>query len=365
MQAGRLFSMKNKNSKAEPEYSRGLYYAFLSGYHATLPLAELRAVLEAEKYRYSVEVLLDQLALFRADRPPLGIAKRAGLVHEVGFYIGVSEPFLEDLARLFRETNWKSVLGENSFYVSFTRVRGVSKHLDATSAARVLGGIVVKNTGLKVSKKHGKAIRVFLVEGIAVVGVRLEEQDRRGFAERRPQRKPFFKPGALDPRLSRVFVNLARVPRGGFYYDPFCGTGGFAVEALKIGLNVLCSDADRTMAEGSTRNLRFYEEPYYYECFQADATRIPLRSRLVDGIGTDPPYGRSTTTKGMRVRDVIEGFLGEALEVLKKKGYVVFASPHWVDSELLALNTGLQVVEKHYMRVHGSLTRLIVVALKP
>ncbi len=342
------------------------YYAFLSGIHATLPLAELQAILEAERIEYRVKTVLDQLALFTANRGPAIVAKRAGFVHETGLLIDTCDQDAESLAKCFREIDWRKTLGNTTgFYVSLTRVKGVARNLDTREAAKTLGKIIADNTGLPVDRK-GATVRVFLVEGVAVVGLLLAKQPK-GFEERRPQRKPFFKPGALDPRLSRVFVNLARIPPGGLYLDPFCGTGGFAVEALSIGLRALCGDADRVMAEGGLRNLRFYEKIFHplYEYYQADAAHTPLRGELVDGIGTDPPYGRSTTTKGMRVREILEGFLASAPEVVKKKGYIVYASPHWALGDILAENAGLYVAETHYMRVHGTLTRMIVVAQKP
>ncbi|GIQ99269.1 MAG: hypothetical protein CM15mP6_2860 [Methanobacteriota archaeon] len=60
-----------------------------------------------------------------------------------------------------------------------------------------------------------------------------------------PTDRPFFKPVTLDPRLARLMVSLSF--SGGppsMIVDPFCGTGGIAIEASLLGLEVLASDLD-------------------------------------------------------------------------------------------------------------------------
>ncbi len=342
------------------------YYAYLSGAHPTLPRAELEASLWAEGVEYRVVAELDQLLILLAE-PLRAAAERTGYLHEYGLLLGTCDQDLGELVTCAREADWAPLLHSyQAFYVKVSRVKGVARHIDAREAAKRVGAVIARGTGLRVDPRNGAKVHVILVEGVAVLGLALWEQ-RGGFEDRRPQRKPFFKPGALDPRLSRAFVNLSRVKRGGLYYDPFCGTGGFAVEAMSIGLTVLCSDLDRVMAEGSRRNLSHYSGLFHpvYDCIEADASNQPLRPGSVDGIGTDPPYGRSTTTKGRGVVEVLEGFLYSAAETVKPGGFIAFASPHWVLAEDIAVDAGLRVWETHYMRVHGTLTRKIVVAWRP
>ena len=69
--------------------------------------------------------------------------------------------------------------------------------------------------------------------------------------------RPFFKPISLEPRLAKLLISLAHtkddVPVN--FIDPFCGTGGIAIEALLQGMNIFVSDLDPTMVYGVKKNL--------------------------------------------------------------------------------------------------------------
>ena len=73
-----------------------------------------------------------------------------------------------------------------------------------------------------------------------------------------PTERPFFKPVTLDPRLARLLVCLS-FSRGkpSVIVDPFCGTGGIAIEASNLGLQVLASDLDSRMVEGTRTNMEW------------------------------------------------------------------------------------------------------------
>jgi len=351
-------------------FNGNVYYALLSGAHATLPLAELRGILEAYNVEYRVLEVHHQLVLFSSSKNPSFVVDRAGMVHEVGRVLAVSEasePTVLDVCESARV--WEAVDGRR-FVVRFERLRGYSKETIDNSVVRKIGELVLSRCrGCRVDVRSPDVVlRVVVSEGVAVVGVRLAVLDLKPLLARRPHLKPFYHPGALDPRLSRVFVNLSRAPPGGLYYDPFCGTGGFAVEALIGGVNVVCSDIDSRLVGGSLKNISAYSDyarSYPLSIVQADAVRMPLRDEVVDAIGTDPPYGRSISTRGRRLEDILRGFLEEAAVVLKRGRWLAFAVPHWVEPRDLVVDVGLELLETHFMRVHGGLTRILVVARKP
>jgi len=247
--------------------------------------------------------------------------------------------------------------------IEFTRLRGYCHGVVERGEAVEELAEALAVQGLTPSPRGSLVLRIIVTEGAALIGV-LEARRPRGYFEpRRPHRKRFYKPGPLDPRLARVFVNLSRPLPGHLYYDPFCGTGGFAVEAALNGLHILCSDLDPEMAEGAPQNLNQYTPDHV--CLQADARMMPVRSSSIDCIGTDPPYGRSIKIRGARgAEELLKGFLAEAARVLKPCRYVSFAAPHWVDVDRLVEEAGLELIEKHYMRVHGGLTRILAVARK-
>ena len=51
-----------------------------------------------------------------------------------------------------------------------------------------------------------------------------------------------------------VSLSFSRDPPS-IIVDPFCGTGGIAIEASLLGLEVLASDLDSRMVEGTKSNL--------------------------------------------------------------------------------------------------------------
>ena len=351
-------------------FSGNVYYALLSGAHATLPLAELRGILEAYGVDYSVLEIHHQLVLFNSSRNPSFVVERAGMVHEVGRVLAVSEASEPEVLAVCEDARVWEVVGGRRFVVRFERLRGYSKETIDSAIARKVGGLVLSRCGgCRVDVRSPDVVlRIVVSEGVAVVGVRLAMLDLKPLLARRPHLKPFYHPGALDPRLSRVFVNLSRAPPGGLYYDPFCGTGGFPVEALIGNVNVVCSDISSRLVVGALENIGAYTDyacSYPLSVVQADAVCMPLRSEVVDAIGTDPPYGRSISTRGRQLEEILRGFLEEAARVLKRGRWLAFATPHWVEPRDMVVEAGLELLETHYMRVHGGLTRILVVARKP
>ncbi|AEM39647.1 RNA methylase [Pyrolobus fumarii 1A] len=339
------------------------FYAVLAGSHATLPLAELRGILDVEARRYGVLAVHTQLVLFEAEGLDAQVVtRRAGFVEEVGRLLayteaepGAVEAVLETLEPL-----------PGVYRVEFRRLRGFAASLypDERAALKRFVGIL-ESRGWKLSpRSYTGIIRIIVEEGVAVAGVMLGKLRVSELRDRWPHLRPFYKPGALDPRMARLFVNLARVARGSRYLDPFCGTGGFAIEALLSAgaREAICGDIDRDMAAGSAVNLSRYTGGRLWVTARWDARRLPLRDESVDSIGTDTPYGRLTTTAGMKTEVIVAGFLREAARVLRRGGFVAFACPHWVECRELTLDAGLQLLEEHYMRVHGSLTRIIIIA---
>jgi len=344
-------------------------YAYLSGEHPTLPLAELKAILDAETGHHVIKDFFEQVALFEADlSDPSIIVLRAGMVREVGSLVAVCEADYRELKACLDSGSWNTAR-TGSFAVKIHYVKGFAKksltpeklvEAVARSAARAL------NARVDLSSPE-LVVRVLVTEGVVVVGFMLATRPRGLMHKRRPRLRPFFKPGALSPQLSRVFVNLSRVRRSEVFLDPFCGTGGFALEASLIGAYSVCGDIDRVMAWGSRVNLKWMGLESRSDMYLGDVCRVPLRSSSVDAIGTDPPYGRSTSTRRRRVAELLRCLLYSAADALRRGRYASFASPLLGGMELedIVGEAGMRLVEKHYMRVHRSLTRVIAVALRP
>jgi len=323
-----------------------LYYFLLSGEHPVMPLAELEALLEI--YGGRIVYSFEGAALVEDAGDPEAIVARAGWVREAGILLKIVEADEDKVVEAVEEAS--KTLGE--VRVEFRKFKAYSCHVDS----RMLGAYKARG---------GTPLRVFVSEGVTLIGVPLARLDTRGFNERRPGRRPFFKPGPLSPQLSRVFVNLSRLPPGGVFLDPFCGTGGFVLEACLAGASVcVCSDIAEEMVRGSRVNLEHYGVYGRSLVAKADAAAIPVRDESVDAIATDPPYGRSTTTAKRRYEELVALFLDEARRILKPGGHVVYAGPASKQPWRLAVEAGLEVRGRYHMHVHGSLTREVVVARK-
>ena len=253
-----------------------------------------------------------------------------------------------------------------SFRVRIKRVRGYSRDLAILDLERELGAIVYGAIkGLKVDlRKPDVDLLGILTEGRFFFGIKLSEVIKPGFSDRRPSRRPFFHPSAMMPKLARCMVNLSRARRGELVLDPFCGTGSILIEAALIGCSALGLDISPRMAFGSLLNSRFVgAEPC--GVLVADALRSSLRPGAVDRVVTDPPYGRSATTRGLEVRDLYERFLSTLPDLLPRGKMACVAAPSYLGLREMALDAGLRPLEIFSVFVHSGLARELVVLQIP
>jgi tRNA (guanine10-N2)-dimethyltransferase len=188
--------------------------------------------------------------------------------------------------------------------------------------------------------------------------LKMAEISPKPFVERRPRKRPFFHPAAMPAKLARCMVNLAQPKAGDLVVDPFCGTASILVEAWLIGCRVLGFDVQTHMVRGSLRNLLHYSaKPEGITV--ADARHLPVAK--VDCIITDPPYGRSATTLGQGTQKIIEDFLSAIRDMLPKGRRICMASPKSIRIGKIGKELGFKHIESHFVYVHRSLTREVVV----
>ena len=86
-----------------------------------------------------------------------------------------------------------------------------------------------------------------------------------------------------------------------------------------IGCKPIGVDIKASMVKGTFKNVRSYgiEET---GLIISDARMLPLKR--VDCISTDPPYGRSSTTMGLKIGDLLSDFLYNLKDVIKKDGFI-------------------------------------------
>jgi tRNA (guanine10-N2)-dimethyltransferase len=233
------------------------------------------------------------------------------------------------------------------------RYRNRSNKIDSQPIVKALAEIYTKERSVELEKPDSE-IRALITDGDLYVGVKIAEINRMQFEKRKVQHRPFFSPISLHPKLARCLINLSGVKKNETLLDPFCGTGGFLIEAGLIGARAIGSDIEDKMIEGCKKTLDFYKIKNY-ELYCSDIGDIKQHVGKVDAVVTDLPYGKSTTTKGEDIKQLYERAFQNISEVLKEHGRAVIGLS---DKSLLPIGEQyFSLMEKHEFKVHHSLTR--------
>ena len=221
----------------------------------------------------------------------------------------------------------------------------------------------------------------FAFRDIMVVwGLSIRDWSKEDFSGRSPTERPYFKPVSLEPRQARLLISLSNIQGReiGTVVDPFCGTGGIAIEAALQDIEVLASDLDSRMVKGTRENLRWLEKDGIVKKWDASELSKLWGKRQDCSFVFDPPYGRSS----WKSDDSLEIFLSVLREAKKIDGRGVVSTmlPSGPDSLTLENADDSIVMGRKWsdllgkiedagwnvhlfcpVRVHKSLVRVIVV----
>ena len=195
-----------------------------------------------------------------------------------------------------------------------------------------------------------------------------------------PTDRPYFKPVTLDPRLARLMISLSQKDKKTTtIIDPFCGTGGIVIEASLLGYNVLASDLDPRMVEGTRKNISHLGlENTKAEVSDAGEIDKIWNKQSSCSFVFDPPYGRSAWKSGEGLdlvisalsaanricptatictmmpttADVLAGFLSNDQIVMGKR---------WQEVQDLIRKQGWKINLAIPIKVHKSLARIMIV----
>ncbi len=343
----------------------------LYGQNESIARAEVLAILEAENMPFSnIEEFCQVLLL---DIPYLdalqSVGLRASMTHYCCRHISTYPCDSGLILSMMRDVDFNRFVKGESFAVRVKKIKSnlspEGKDMSVEGLEREIGAIIKKNTGLKVSLRNPETLFLGVItENVFVFGTVKAKVSKKGFLERKGRFMPFFHPGIMKPQISRLMVNLARAKRNleFFLFDPFCGTGGILIEGQVIGCNALGSDIDKAMVFGCKKNLEYLG--LVPRLIKADARKLPIKGEKIDAVATDPPYSRSSSTKGEKLELLLEKFFTEIARVLRKDGYLSIAVPDTIPLEHIGEKAGLKLQELHKLYVHKSLTRLIGVFQK-
>ncbi|HUR60781.1 MAG TPA: hypothetical protein VM286_00235 [Candidatus Thermoplasmatota archaeon] len=328
----------------------------LSGEHATLPAAELRALLEV--HDADATVVLDGLVarVTPANGAATDVAlSRMALAHEWGEAWGAEADTPEGIEALAAAVR-ANASGQGSAAIT-SEQRGMAKSPNRLAVERRLGQ-ALREAGHAIDLKAPRStVFAWFIEGRIHVGQLRGSPDRGAFEGRGSDTRAHFSPVGLHPRRAASLLHLARVPQGGRLYDPFCGTGTFVLEAAMEGYQAIGSDLDAWMVQGTWQTLTDVPpEPLDATVFEADIGAVPGLVGQVDGIVTDLPYGRSSGTDGEDLAPLYGRAFAAFAAVLPKGAHAVIGHP---DPALLEAvqGQGFQVLERHSERAHRSLVR--------
>jgi len=334
----------------------------LSGEHEDLPVCEVKAILEAAGHAYNVSEKLDQVLRLDAEPACVDALKlRAAYTRLCALELFTCKSETSSIIKATQQADLKETLKQgDSFVVRVKHVKEYSSKINGMNLERTLGAIIVdKCPTARVNLKAPEAVFIgVLTEDRFIFGVKLAEIQAKPFVERRPRKKPFFHPSAMQAKLARCMINLAKPKAGETVLDPFCGTGTTLIEAKLIGCQALGLEIQRRMAKGTIRNMaHFNVKPE--GIIIADAKYPPLTG--VDCVVTDPPYGISSTTLKRTTKQIIEEVLTAVHEILSNGRRVCMAAPKKLGIAQLGTDLGYKHLESHFVYVHRSLTREIAV----
>ena len=318
------------------------YFFELSGELKDMCSAEAKKCIEAEAGTFEIKSEGPGYLIASFDERAVDpIADRISLTHKIGRHLCSFDP--HDISPIDDVQ-----LPEGSFAIRSRRFEGRMREIDSQDLIRKVGAklseenpVRLKDPDLEVHMIMSDRVHLFL---------EVRDIDRNILETRKVGERPFFSPISLHPRYARAIINLTGAHRGDTILDPFCGTGGLAIEAAFMGMRPIISDFDDNMIVGTQENMEYYG--LELEDFATiDISDVPDTFGQVDAIATDPPYGRSTHTGGEPIDSIYRRAMDAFAEVLRPGGAAGVVLPHTIDSKRLNL-------ESHFVqRVHGSLSR--------
>ena len=338
-------------------------FFLLSGENETLPVAEVRAILEAEGYSYSDVSELDQILRLNSDLESVKVVQiRSAYTRVCAQELLAADANYSDIAEAVAKIDFSMVLksGE-SFVVRINRIKNYADDEINTMTLEIKLGeqILKQNPGTNVNLKNpDKTFIGIITNNKLILGLKLTDITSKTFSERRPRKKPFFHPSAMPSKMARCMVNLAHAKAESVLLDPFCGTGTSLIEATFIGCRAVGIDAQKRMILGTKKNLAHFNIDAEGVVL-ADSRQIPLST--VDAVVTDPPYGRSSSTLKSTTGQLIKDILVSTHALLGVGQRICIAAPKTLNISQLGAELGFRHVESHFAYVHQTLTREIAV----
>lgn len=184
---------------------------------------------------------------------------------------------------------------------------------------------------------------------------------KHGWSSMRANKRPFFRPVSLEPRLARAAVNIAAGTNTGTVVDPMCGTGGIVIEAALSKRTALGFDFDPEMVLGSNQNIEWANTSA--KIVRNDATICDFPTDTC-AIVVDPPYGRNSKGDDSLLQNTLDNIQSQGLNC---KLVIILPTDEKQDNldESIDYEIDLpQIMIKsaYSIPVHKSLGRIMIIA---
>lgn len=334
------------------------WFVYVSGENVELAKAEVAAlsrILSSDlrlfwKGRFGILEDVSDISKFILDRAALTLT--AGrILYETDS--------IENLVDAVSHDFWMNELDSNdTFSVRTLRISTEHSLDERLLIERELGTHIKTTTGAKVSLRHANfQVLVVLSDTNFLVCKSSDSSLRSELRKRSPGKKSFFHPSMMNSSLARVMCNLVEIKPEEIVLDPFCGGGGILCEASYLGAFAVGLDLNWKLLQGAKKNLK--EIGSRYSILQADAQNVPIKS--VDCIVTDPPYGRTSSTRGVKSTVLVEEVLKGISSIIQSKGErVCICGSTEMNLPQLIRDCGLHLGQDLRLRVHSGLVREIV-----
>lgn len=180
-------------------------------------------------------------------------------------------------------------------------------------------------------------VRLFMDHDTAYVGVRLGDKP----LHRRAYKNTHVR-GSLKPPVAFALLTLARAAPDARLLDPCCGAGTILIEGARLGATVLGGDLAPDALAAAQENIQ--AAGVSVPLGRWNACRSPLANASVDGVVSNPPWGRAVAA-GVDVGAFYRHLCAEIRRVLRPDGHIVLLTsvPEMVHLPGMRLETQLEI----------------------
>ncbi len=355
------------------------YIFVLSGDYLDLAKEEVISLFDAKKFKVTGNLLIADI---KCDENEIKItSQRLALTKSI--YRLLFECKSDELIHSMKKFEWKFVY-KGSFCIRISnpkineKNKKIKNHKISFTEKYLAKYVWDSVSNPKVDLENPKTRIEFFIAGSKVycgLGIKVMKNK---FESRKAHLRPFTHPSSLHPKLSRALVNISGINNEDILLDPFCGTGGFLIEAGLMGIKIIGCDISKSMAKGCKENLQHFNIRNF-KIINKNALQI---NQKLDYVVTDLPYGLNSNVylrynkksiyknsnkinlklkQKNQIRNIeifYLRFLKKLKSVLRKKAVIIF--PNFVDYRKLIKNSKFIIEKEFSIPVHRSLTRKIV-----